>query len=932
MTTKESVLLEKTMRRMALRMQSGIRIAVALFLMLLPPLSLRAEGGKSQVPLADPYILLDGGKYYAYGTHDGDGIHCYSSDDLRSWRDEGQALNKSNTTETQWFWAPEVYHIGDRYIMYYSANEHLYAATAASPKGPFKQVGTYQMNSLLGSEKCIDSSVFFDDNGTAWLFFVRFTDGNCIWQCRLGDDYITPVAGTLKKCFAASQSWELKMGRVNEGPNVVKYNRRYFLTYSGNDYQSQDYGVGYATCTNLASGTWTKYASNPILRRREELVGTGHHSLFTDKEGILRIVFHAHNSASTIHSRLMYIGTMQFVGARLVMTDDPIIRPTLTAHPYNPERIDKTIGFERGTATTVDLNNNGHQDVVAGGFGNEVTNSQAGDEDTQRRLTYVSLFSPNSHRWATPTQQPLFRVADMPSIIPCDLDNDGNMDIVAFEKTGTDTSVEAYADDYSRQGVFLGRGNGNFTEATLVFTSPDGSSCPFDIKGPCSADVIDIDNDGRLDIVCAGHQGETSYSVILHNAGIDEGGIHFIVEPYESDYLLSHAVVQAADLNNDGYQDFVIASQVDGRADQTCFTDIYLNDSLRHGHFIRQGIGERGAQIKRKANGVLQLADFNGDGWTDIFLSGEGEASSGETTLRQRLYINQQTATPSFAASTSDIALSSYAVKTSVNNAAGVIDWDGDGMYDILMGGTTSTGKVSSGYLFLNTTGLRAGRFTKTCTIPGATMSSIVFPDWNGDGRKDFLLSGLCTDGNYLTDEQKGRTSVLCYNLYPRPSRPEPPVNPTASVQEDGTVLLQWEVPETVLPNFTYELYVSDSLGRQLNSTPAFVGGEHDGIRKVNRMGRVGCVRQWTFHPATPGIYHWGVQTVNAAYDGSPFTAGPDFSVTSTSGIQSVYASQEASSTDGVQFYSPSGMQLSQPRHGVNIIMNRQGVSKVMRP
>ena len=216
----------------------------------------------------------------------------------------------------------------------------------------------------------------------------------------------------------------------------------------------------------------------------------------------------------------------------------------------------------------------------------------------------------------------------------------------------------------------------------------------------------------------------------------------------------------------------------------------------------------------------------------------------------------------------------------------------------------------------------------KGCT----DLSSIVFPDWNGDGRKDFLLSGLCTDGNYLTDEQKGRTSVLCYNLYPRPSRPEPPINPTASVQEDGTVLLQWEVPETVLPNCTYELYITDSLGRQLNSTPAFVGGEHDGIRKVNRMGRVGCVRQWTFHPTTPGIYHWGVQTVNAAYDGSPFTAGPDFTVTSTSGIQSVSASQEASSTDGVQFYSPSGMQLSQPRHGVNIIRSRQGVSKVMRP
>ena len=299
-------------------------------LVLLSPFIAKAEGGKSQIPLADPYILLDGETYYAYGTHDDSGIRCYSSSDLRTWKDEGQALNKANTTETRWFWAPEVYRIKGQYIMYYSANEHLYAATSTSPKGPFKQVGTYQMNNLIGDEKCIDSHVFIDEDSTAYIFFVRFTDGNCIWQAKLSDDFITPVAGTMRKCFAASQSWELKMGRVNEGPNVIKQGKRYYLTYSGNDYQSQDYAVGYAYATNIATGTWTKYPNNPILRRWDDLVGTGHHSLFYDKEGILRIVFHAHNSTESIHSRLMYIGTMQFKNNNLVMLNDPIIRPTLS--------------------------------------------------------------------------------------------------------------------------------------------------------------------------------------------------------------------------------------------------------------------------------------------------------------------------------------------------------------------------------------------------------------------------------------------------------------------------------------------------------------------------------------------------------------------------------------------------------------------------
>ena len=221
------------------------RLIYLIVIPLLAGFCLRAEAQteKSAVMLADPYILLEDGIYYAYGTYDADGIRCYTSTDLKYWQYSGLALNKANTTENRWFWAPEVYHVGDRYIMYYSANEHLFAATASSPKGPFRQVGSYQMESLLKDEKCIDSHVFFDTDGSAYLFFVRFNNGNCIWQVKLADDCITPVPGTLKQCLWAADAWELKMGRVTEGPNVYKSGVRYFLTYSANDYRSQDYAV-----------------------------------------------------------------------------------------------------------------------------------------------------------------------------------------------------------------------------------------------------------------------------------------------------------------------------------------------------------------------------------------------------------------------------------------------------------------------------------------------------------------------------------------------------------------------------------------------------------------------------------------------------------------------------------------------------------------
>lgn len=281
----------------------------------------------SEVPFADPFVLLEDGVYYAYGTHAGDGIEVYTSRDLKSWKYGGMALHKDNTTQKRWFWAPEVYHLGDKYYMYYSGNERLYIATSDSPTGPFRQTGDQMMKDVIGDQYSIDATIYFDDDGTTWMFFVRNTDGNCIWRVQLDKDHITPIASTLKKCINVSAAWEDIWPRVNEGPNIVKHNGIYYLTYSANSYESQDYGVGYATATSI-DGEWTKYEGNPILRRYKELVGTGHHTLFRDKRGKLRIAFHAHQSTKHIHPRTMYIGTMKFSkDGTLQMTDKGFIRP-----------------------------------------------------------------------------------------------------------------------------------------------------------------------------------------------------------------------------------------------------------------------------------------------------------------------------------------------------------------------------------------------------------------------------------------------------------------------------------------------------------------------------------------------------------------------------------------------------------------------------
>lgn len=267
------------------------------------------EVSYTRLPLADPYILYHDNTYYAYGTSDANGIVVYTSRDLKFWTKAPRlALHKNDSYADRWFWAPEVYFINGKFYMYYSADEHICVATAQSPLGPFVQ----DVKQPMFAEKGIDHSLFIDDDGKAYLFFVRFTNGNAIWMAEMENDYKTIKTSTLRLCFAANTSgWEASMGKVNEGPFCIKHNGYYYLTYSANDYQSQNYGVGYAF-TNTLSGNWTKYNGNPVLIKPNGLVGAGHHCLFRDKDQQLKMVFHAHKSTTSVHPRETYITSVYF--------------------------------------------------------------------------------------------------------------------------------------------------------------------------------------------------------------------------------------------------------------------------------------------------------------------------------------------------------------------------------------------------------------------------------------------------------------------------------------------------------------------------------------------------------------------------------------------------------------------------------------------
>lgn len=265
-------------------------------------------GLPSLVQLADPFILLDGDTYYAYGTHSDAGIEVYTSDNLTEWNFRGLALQKKDVWADRWFWAPEVYKVGGKYYMYYSADEHICAAVSDSPLGPFVQKVKAPM---IADEKCIDNSLFMDDDGKPYLIFDRFNEGLNINVAELEDDLMTIRKGTVTPCISMSQDWEKIHPTVNEGGFVIKHKGLYYMIYSANSYESPNYGIGCATAARM-TGPWTKYEENPLLQFPGDLRGVGHGAIFTDKEGQLRIVYHAHWSETSIHPRTMHIGRIRF--------------------------------------------------------------------------------------------------------------------------------------------------------------------------------------------------------------------------------------------------------------------------------------------------------------------------------------------------------------------------------------------------------------------------------------------------------------------------------------------------------------------------------------------------------------------------------------------------------------------------------------------
>jgi beta-xylosidase len=272
----------------------------------------------------DPFVLRVGGLYLAYATNSVEGnIQIIESTDLVHWSAVGNALpHLPSWAEPGGTWAPSVLQVGGTFLLYYVAmlagrsdEECISVATATSAEGPFIDNSNAPLVCQTDLNGSIDPSPFVDASGTPYLQWK--SNGGAghpatIWSQQLTASGTGFATGTPAELLTADQPWE---AGVIEAPDLVFSAGRYFLFYSGNNWNGANYAVGVATCRG-PEGPCTDLTSQPILSSGPGMAGPGGESVFFDASGTPWIAFHAWvpGAVGYPNSRALYLRPLSLSG------------------------------------------------------------------------------------------------------------------------------------------------------------------------------------------------------------------------------------------------------------------------------------------------------------------------------------------------------------------------------------------------------------------------------------------------------------------------------------------------------------------------------------------------------------------------------------------------------------------------------------------
>ncbi|MHB1445799.1 MAG: glycoside hydrolase family 43 protein [Acidimicrobiales bacterium] len=289
--------------------------------------STESQGALWPGDFPDPSVLKVGPVYYAYSTEVGlDAVPTIRSVDLVHWSYVGDALAAlpawSGGTDV---WAPSVVASAVGYVMFYATRDTrtgdqcISRAVSTSPTGPFVDASVHPFVCQLDQGGDIDPDAFLDGNGQEWLIWksqgTQEGQPPRLWAQPLARDW-TSLTGHPTAILGVSQRWE---GSVVEAPAMVNQGGHYFLLYSGNNWDSASYAIGYAVCQSVV-GPCSKPDGKPVLSSHGTEAGPGSPGLFYDGAGQLKVAYHAWTTGHVGYpggARSLHIGTVEITGTRL---------------------------------------------------------------------------------------------------------------------------------------------------------------------------------------------------------------------------------------------------------------------------------------------------------------------------------------------------------------------------------------------------------------------------------------------------------------------------------------------------------------------------------------------------------------------------------------------------------------------------------------
>ena len=267
---------------------------------------------------ADPYIFCDKGRYYLYCTG-GDGVHCYTSDKLSNFEYIGIVCQESGACQ---YWAPCVTKLDGKFYMYYSSmpndtddvhTQCLKVAVSDSPRGPFV------FHNILADAFSIDADIAVTEEGRYLFYSINDYNAKRVGTKIVLDKMVSPfaLAKNPKNAVVPTLDQEIfcrdrfKLGEhwhTIEGANFFYEDGWFYLLFSGNCYQNNNYYVGYSRAKadngKLEEIEFLKFPNDdtyhPLLCSDDIELGTGHNSTIK-VDGQWYIVYHGRDKDDNLN-------------------------------------------------------------------------------------------------------------------------------------------------------------------------------------------------------------------------------------------------------------------------------------------------------------------------------------------------------------------------------------------------------------------------------------------------------------------------------------------------------------------------------------------------------------------------------------------------------------------------------------------------------